>query len=567
MFTNRFSAFRLLRKCCASLGIKIPYYYLYLIGFISTAAILIGTRTPYLYSKLVDDVMVDGKIELLFGIIVKMILIFLVNMALTLLLTYCVVKFNNRVNVLIRTNLFKRILKKNVAALCEGDIGKEQELILKDTIFISNFLMTQIKDYVCAMLFVGIYTVLMIRISIPLTLVSMSIIPIVTVWGRHVGKKLNKTQIGLWEVGSQNGNYIFNMIQRWKEIKIQSLEGTMTDQFDERLIPEKKINLIWMLYFALDGVVYEVKNSFVQNIVPYFVGGILIMKGHLTIGALLMFISYLTNLSTHIDVILTSMTNFESNRAAMERVFVVLNEKEENERVLAECPKDCNIEIEQLYFSYSEALPAVFQNAEYKFLNGKSYLLRGKSGEGKSTLIKLLSGVLTPESGQIRYSGMALEEIDPETLFKRLGLIMQESYFFNFSIRDNLTFLNGNVGDEEIYSACKLACIADFIDTLPEKYDTLLGERGVKLSGGQRQRLAIARMILHRPDILIMDEATSSLDNNCEAQIMENLGKEFDNKLVIVISHKPNIAFNFFRTVNIIEKGISEGFYEEVATS
>ncbi len=559
MFTNRFDALRLLCKRCRTLNIKIPYYYLLLVGFISTISTLLGTITPYLYSKLVDDVMVGGKLELLFGIITKMIAMFLINMMLSLLSTYFSVKFNNRVNLLMRMNLFKRILKKNVATLCEGDIGKEQELILKDSSIISGFLMVQIKDYICAVLFVLIYIGMMLYVSIPLTIVSLIIVPIVTIWGRYVGKKLNQAQLELWEVSSKNANNIFNSIQRWKEIKIQCLEERMTKQYNDSLQPEKNINLTWMLYFALDGIVYEVKNSFVQNIVPYFVGGILIMQNHLTIGALLMFITYLTNMSGHIDVILTSLTNFESNRAAFGRVFDMLDLKEEEGKPLADCPANCDISIEKIDFAYSETLPMIFQNADYKFLSGKSYLLRGKSGGGKSTLIKLLSGVLAPNSGEIKYGGIPIEEIDPGILFKKLGLIMQDSYFFNFSIRENLAILNDDVTDEDIEKACKLACISEYIDTLPDKYDTLLGERGVKLSGGQRQRLAIARMILHRPEILIMDEATSSLDNNCESLIMKNLEKEFKNKLVIVISHKPDIAYDFYKTIHISERGIREG--------
>ncbi|MPM26519.1 Heterocyst differentiation ATP-binding protein HepA [bioreactor metagenome] len=196
-------------------------------------------------------------------------------------------------------------------------------------------------------------------------------------------------------------------------------------------------------------------------------------------------------------------------------------------------------------------LPSVLTDVSYTFSRGKKYLIIGKSGEGKSTLIKLILCMIQPNEGVIRLGSKELADIEQHSLFKKMTAVMQENKFFNLSIRENLLMIAPEATEDQINFACQTADIYDYIQTLPNGYDTIIGERGIKLSGGQKQRLAIARLILHNPKIAILDEATSSLDAVSETKILSNLNKIFDNKTLIVISHKPALHIKFDEVISV----------------
>ena len=164
--------------------------------------------------------------------------------------------------------------------------------------------------------------------------------------------------------------------------------------------------------------------------------------------------------------------------------------------------------------------------------------ITGASGCGKSTLLKVLAGFYEPTSGAVLYSGVNITKLDRAVIQKEIGFVMQESTLFNCSIRENLMYGNARVGEKEMRAACEKAYIIDYIDSLPEGLDTIVGEQGVKLSCGQRQRIILARVFLKSPDIYILDEATSNLDADSESFIHDAL-KEIDNeKIIIVVSHR-----------------------------
>lgn len=280
-----------------------------------------------------------------------------------------------------------------------------------------------------------------------------------------------------------------------------------------------------------------------QSLLLYFLGGLFIIWGQISIGALVMFMSYLSSLSANVDSIINSITELKGNKAAFDRLFNVLDVPECNKQSVKFDNYD--IEICDINFKYDENLPLVLKNVSFKFEQGKKYLIVGKSGGGKSTLIKLILSMIYPNTGKVKISDIDIDRISQPCLFERIGAVMQENQFLNLSIKENLYIIAPDVTDEEIDKAIALASLDEFINSLPERYDTIIGERGIKLSGGQKQRLAIARMILHKPDIVILDEATSSLDAITETKILSNLNELFMDKTLIVISHKPALQIDF----------------------
>ena len=377
---------------------------------------------------------------------------------------------------------------------------------------------------------------LMININVWLGLLSVILLPLTIWFSQIIGNKYNAVNKESYEVKSKTKTHLFDTVQKWREIKTNTLEDQFSAEYDERLEPERKLNNKWMFYYALRDFFYEIKTQFVLKVLIYFVGGLFVISKDISIGELLMFISFMASMESALGSIMRSKTDFLGQKAVFDRLFKILDEPEPNKGV--DCPENATICLENVDFAYTEDGGKVLEQVSCEFAHGKKYLLIGKSGEGKSTLIKLLLGLNKPQAGQLLFENTEISEIDSHSLLKNVGTVMQENMFFNLSIRENLQLIAPEASEEDLISALKAACLYDFVDSLAQKIDTVIGERGVKLSGGQKQRLAIARLILHNPQIIILDEATSAIDSIVESEIFDNLSNIFSDRTMIVISHK-----------------------------
>lgn len=529
--------------------VTVPVRFVTLMQIISVISMLLSLISPYLYSQLVDEVMQNGKTELLYTIVLAMIGVFIVGCILSAISTVISVRYKNKVDLGTKTKLFNQFIYKEIANVEKIDVGEEQKIIEQDAGVVSGFFSGQIVGFFASYVFAAIFFILMLIISPWLSLAAAVFIPLTIIFGRYTGKKYNIINKQLWETSAKNNSFLLDTIQKWREIKAQNLEQSLKEQYTEKLHPECQTLLTWIKCYGLNNVFYDIKEMFVNNVLMYFLGGLLIVGNQLTIGTLLMFMSYMTSFSSYIDSIIGSITAFSGDKAIYDRLFKALEYKKPIKKPIVETELD--IKISDLTFSYNENLPCILSNVSYEFEHGKKYLIVGKSGEGKSTLIKLLLCLNSPNDGSIRLGETDLRVIDQQSLFTNLTAVMQENNFFNLSIRDNFQMVVPEATEEQIDSACKSADIYDFIMSLPDKYETIIGERGIKLSGGQKQRLAIARLILHAPQIAIFDEATSSLDAITETNILNNLNDIFAAKTLIFISHKPALQIKFDEVLRI----------------
>jgi ABC-type multidrug transport system fused ATPase/permease subunit len=276
------------------------------------------------------------------------------------------------------------------------------------------------------------------------------------------------------------------------------------------------------------------------TIIVIYLGGHLVMAQRWTLGEYVQYGAFLAFMTAPIFQIVNIGTQLAEALAGLDRTSELLNEADENlvpERTVSMPPIDGHVRFENVEFAYEENKP-VLHAVSFHSEPGSVTALVGSSGSGKSTIISLLCAFHTPSSGRVLVDDIDLSKVKLESFRTQLGVVLQESFLFDGTIRDNVLFSRPDAQEEEFLFACRTARVDEFAERFPESYDTIVGERGVKLSGGQRQRLSIARALLAHPRILILDEATSSLDSESEAMIQEGLNKLMQGRTTFVIAHR-----------------------------
>ena len=299
-------------------------------------------------------------------------------------------------------------------------------------------------------------------------------------------------------------------------------------------------------------------------------GGYQIIQGELTLGDLMMFLVYLTMLLDPLATIAASAVTFQNNLAGLDRVLDVLEidhelETRPNAVTLRRSEVQGSISIRDVTFKYPDSEPTVLHSLSLDVEPGQTVALVGRSGAGKTTLTNLIARFYDPNEGTICLDGRDLRDIELNSYRSLLGIVEQDVFLFDGSIHENIAYARRRASLEDVIDAAKAAAADEFIQNLPEGYNTIIGERGVKLSGGQRQRIAIARAILADPKILVLDEATSNLDSESERLIQQSLADLLQDRTAFVIAHRLSTIAGADKIV-VLEDGrlVEAGTHEEL---
>jgi ABC-type bacteriocin/lantibiotic exporter with double-glycine peptidase domain len=423
--------------------------------------------------------------------------------------------------------------------LWQRDPGDLKMRIDNDAEKLTDFANVQTIEFIKALITTVVSAVMLLSINAPLALFAICAIPLTFLIDYLVSVKekrlikTNRINEDSWQT------WLLSSIQGWRTIKSLNLQKHEEAEYVSYAHNFALYFGRWITYWAARSIVIpKIKDEFLMRFAVYIIGGLLIMNGELSIGKLLIFAIYFDLLGKSAKTVSASNAELQANSPIYDRVLSELSNGKYLKRKRRR-PIDTggSIVIRDLVYAYPDREP-LFNNFSAEIRKGNKVAIIGKSGAGKTTLLKLLTGMLTPQSGQVLFNGEEVSTIDTRYLYSKFGVVMQETTLFNLSIRENLIFAKPLADQESIDRACKLACIDGFIKSLPNGYDTEIGERGVKLSGGQKQRLALARLLLRDVEVIFFDEATSALDQESEMAIFDTIYALGQEKTCIVISHR-----------------------------
>jgi ATP-binding cassette subfamily B protein len=335
-----------------------------------------------------------------------------------------------------------------------------------------------------------------------------------------------------------------------------------------------------VLRLVIIGSLFEISTVLaisLGQIVVLGAGGYLVIQGHLTVGTLLAFIGLLPSLFGPVSALLQVAETVGSSAGSIERITELLDEPitiADKADAVAMAPLTSEIRFEHVDFSYNPDR-AILSDFNLSITAGQHVAVVGPSGSGKSTLVNLLMRFWDPTDGKVLFDGHDLRDVTLASLRGQVGLVFQDTFVFDTTLRENIAIGKPDAGDAEIVAAVEAAQLTSYVQALPNGYDTVLGERGLVMSGGQRQRLAIARALLRDPRILILDEATSALDMQTEREIIATLAQLARGRTTISITHRLSLATMADRIVvldtgRVVEDGVHQdlvragGLYERL---
>lgn len=498
-----------------------------------------GLITPLFSQVIIDKVLVHKGLSTLDVLVIGLFLINVFEMVLNVTRTYVFSHTTNRVDVILGAKLFKHLLALPLpyfeARTVGSTIARIREL---ETIrsFITGTALTVVLDLIFTIVFIAV----MFFYSPTLTLISLAALPFFIALSAIATPAIRERLNRKFERNAENQSYLVEMVTGIQTVKSLAIEPQLNGRWEGMLANYVRASFRAGFLSSLAGGVAQLIQKTSTLAILWF-GARMVMKGDFTVGQLIAFQMLSGRVTEPILRLATLWQDFQQVRVSIERLGEVLNFPAEPESTPGRSSLGRvrgRIEFDHVQFRYKMDGPPILDDVNLVIEPGTTVGIVGRSGSGKSTLTKLVQRFYVPINGRVLVDGVDLAQVNPPWLRRQIGVVLQESFLFNRSIRDNIAVVDTAAPLDRIIAAAKLAGAHDFIMELPDAYDTLVSERGASLSGGQRQRIAIARTLMTNPRILIFDEATSALDYESERIIQHNLQDICRGRTVFIIAHR-----------------------------
>ena len=466
-------------------------------------------------------------------------------------------------------DMIKSLIKTDTQIIDKRHSGKFIANLTYDvnhiTNLLSNAILTLFKD---TLTLIGLLAVMFLQ-NWKLALVSIIMIPLASFFAKTLGKRVGKVTTEAQENAGFLTTYLVELFKNHKLIKVFQKENYENDRANIHLTKLKDKNKKLATVFVRMSPIMEFFTGIMIAILIFY-SGKLMARGEVNINNFFSFLAAMMLAYQPVRALSTLNMVLNQGLSAASRILPIIDQKNHIIDNISAKPlelKKANIEFKKLSFAYDEKDGKVLDNVDLEFQGGKMTSLVGHSGSGKSTILNLIPRFYDAQSGDILIDNQSIYQSTIKSLRDEISLVSQETTLFDDTIKNNIKYANVNATDEKVFEAARLSFCEDFINNLPNKYETIIGENGVRLSGGEKQRLSIARAMMKKSSIILLDEATSSLDSETEPKIQEALKILTKNKTTIVIAHRLSTILNSDK-IYVIDSGevVDQGSHIDLLT-
>ncbi|MGH9278021.1 MAG: ABC transporter ATP-binding protein [Acidimicrobiales bacterium] len=533
-----------------------------LAGFLalSTVGAALGVATPVLAGRAVDAVVAHRPLGIVVGIAVLIGVLALAEAGVGMVERLQSAKLGEGLIFDLRRTVFDHVQTMPVAFFTRTRTGALVSRLNNDVIGAQRAFTSALSGVVTNVIALGLTLVVMAGLSWQITLLALVLLPVFVLPARRVGRKVGRLER---EAADHNAAMTTQMTERFSAggallVKLFGRPAQESAEFARRAGGVRDIGVRSAMATEVFMRALMLASGLAQALI-YGLGGYLVLTGQLAAGTVVTLALLLTRLYSPLTALATARLDVVSALVSFERVFEVLDIQPliaEKPDAVAVPPGSVSVEFDGVRFSYPAAgdvslasledvatldgAPSgeVLHGVSFRIEAGQTVALVGSSGAGKSTLASLVPRLYDVDAGAVRIGGVDVRDLAFDSLRQTVGMVTQDGHLFHETIRQNLAYADPRAGEDELWDALRRARLDELVASLPEGLDTVVGERGYRLSGGERQRLTIARLLLARPRVVLLDEATAHLDSGSEAAVQEALGEALAGRTALVIAHR-----------------------------
>ncbi len=541
---------------------------IFLAVFFSILVAISTSATAWLLDPAIEKIFINKDQTLIFVIPILIIIAFSTKGISLYIAKTLMIKVAEEVKKKLQINMLSSFIKADTEYIENRHSGKYISNINFDVNQITGMLSTSFLNFFKdGLTLVGLLVVMFIQNWI-LSLIALIMIPLASITAKRLGKRMAKVATEAQERSGDLSKYLIDLFKNHKIIKIfqrENFEYERSEKFVNEL-KEKSIKIATILIRATP--IMEVLTGTMIAILIYY-SGKMIISGQLSINNFFSFLAAMMLAYQPVKSLATINIGVGQGLSAAKRILPIIDiqnkiNKNENEKNLNLI--NGTITFNNVNFNYlSNEDNEVLKNINFEISGGKMIALVGYSGSGKSTLLNLIPRIYDSTSGDIFIDGQSIKKVNLDSLRKEISIVDQNTTLFDDTVYNNIKYAKPDTSEEEIYKAAELSMCLDFVNNLEKKFETIIGENGVKLSGGEKQRLSIARAFLKNSKIILLDEATSSLDSDTEDKIQKALNILTSNKTTVVIAHRLSTILNSDK-IYVMDKGavVDSGKHEEL---
>ena len=510
---------------------------------------------PSIFRRIIDEGVLSKSLSIVYSLLIVQVVIFLSQVISDSLSSILLMQINFKISIQFLIGYLHKLIRLPLR-LFDNRVNSDLLMRMDDSDRIQSFLTHHVLEFLLAFINLSIFSIMLLRYNAVAFGVFAMFSCLSIVWTVLFLNRRKRLDYARFSVASETRNNIYELITEMPEIKINNAHGNKIDQWQglQTRLNNIKIKALFLNYYQLIGSNFfnRVKDIVITGICAYTV-----IQGEMTLGVMMTIGYILGQLNGPIDNIIAIIRGLQDAKLSYNRLEDIQRLKDEGEgktvRML-ESPSS-SIDLVGVSFKYEGShSPLVLKNVDDLIPVGKITAIVGSSGSGKTTLLKLLLGIYDPTDGQILIDDTNLSTVIPDTWRNRCGVVLQDGFIYSNTYAENIALAEKTPDMAKVKYAAELACISEFIESLPLGYHTRIGKAGVNLSGGQKQRILIARAIYRNPEFIFFDEATSNLDANNEMKILRNLQQFFVGKTVVIIAHRLSTVKNADQII-VLEKG------------